>query len=499
MTYGPTIPIPIPVAVPFPPAATGSASPFHRPPSYSHSNSHLQPYPHSPSPLSSPSSSYSTTSPSSSETRTLLTFPTEGLPSPRVVPAASLRPFPVRYPDGAAPPAQTQVNRWLCCHCAEDGYKDPVGMVHYPQDVGGGLGNGMESGRSNGAGNGFGNVDSISGSHATSATATTTDSNDPLPNSSPPSSSSSPPPFAPPLPAPNPLSTCWRAACRHAKCLNCALFAGPLCGGRDPAAKLLIRTVGGLHASPRFVDPVYWECACGEWAANKFDSRCVLGLTACRGPACGFRWRAAAAARGGGGGGGIFGGVGFGDGGGGGGGGGGAGVLTGDSVVLNRYGQRLGTADQRVVVADGPWYWQRRALGDGRCAIVRGLRAAMKRTGEGAQFDARGGGEDGRRGSTMCELGRLWKDGEPVPHCPYRRPPPVDENDVEENYEYEVSYLAGMPMEPMEPTDKGKGIEQQQYGAPSSSPGFGSASSPAAAAAHTALVAFFPGWNHMQM
>ena len=117
----------------------------------------------------------------------------------------------------------------------------------------------------------------------------------------------------------------------------------------------------------------------------------------------------------------------------------GAGVLMAASVVMNRYGQRLGTADQRIAVADGPWDWQRRALGDARCAIVAGLRAAMKRTEEGMQLDT---SVDGSR------IGRLWIDGEPVPHYPYRRPPPLDENDFKENNEYEGLYLAGIPTEP---------------------------------------------------
>lgn len=291
----------------------------------------------------------------------------------------------------------------------------------------------------------------------------------------------------PPSTSPHPSATCWRTTCRHSKCVNCALYAGPLCG-RDHGTKLLIRTVGGLHASPRFVDPVYWECPCGEWIGNKFDSRCVLGLTVCKAVGCAFRWRVP--------GGGSHGGFGFG--------GmgvgmnmngfvpvvGGGGVLTGESVVMNRYGQRLGTADQRVLVADGPWDWQRRALGDGRCAVVGGLRAAMKRTGEGMELSE--GGSRSRTGS-MCELGRLWKEGEPVPHYPYRRPPPVDENDVAENNEYEGSYLASMPTEPL---DKGKGVEQQ-YTAPGSSPGLCSALS--SVSVSSVPVGFFPGWNHLQM
>jgi hypothetical protein len=171
------------------------------------------------------------------------------------------------------------------------------------------------------------------------------------------------------------------------------------------------------------------------------------------------------------------------------GGGGGAGVLMAESVVMNRYGQRLGTADQRVAVADGPWDWQRRALGDARCAIVAGLRAGMKRTGEGIQLDG---------SANASRIGRLWRDGEPAPHYPYRRPPPLDENDVKENNEYEGLYLAGIPTEPL---DKGKGAEQQ-YTAPAHSPRFCSDPSPVAVssvAVSSVPSSFFPGWNHLQM
>jgi hypothetical protein len=162
-----------------------------------------------------------------------------------------------------------------------------------------------------------------------------------------------------------------------------------------------------------------------------------------------------------------------------------------ESVVMNRYGQRLGTADQRVAVADGPWDWQRRALGDARCAVVAGLRAAMKRAppADGMQVDSSGNGNC----RSISDAGRLWKEGEPVPHFPYRRPPPVDENDAEENNEYEGSYLSGLPMEPL---DKGKGLEQQ-YTVPGPSPRFCSAPSPVAV--NPVPLGYFPGWNHLQM
>ncbi|KAK3303135.1 uncharacterized protein B0T15DRAFT_264828 [Chaetomium strumarium] len=413
------------------------------------------------------------------ETRTLLTFPTEGLPSPCIVPHTSLRAFPVRYPTGSAP-AQTQINRWLCCRCAEEGYPDPVGMVHYPSPP---------------------PASSSSSSaplhqqhhhhHDRDVPQNNNNTNEDYPadGSAEASSSSGGDDGS--------FDVCWRTSCRHRKCVNCALYAGPL--GRDGQAKLLIRTVGGLHASPRFVDPVYWECAgCGDWASNRFDSRCTLGITACANAACPFRWRAAQAQLGavvvrhgqlvsGGetGGGSLA---------------TGAGLLTAESVVMNRYGQRLGTADQRVAVSDGPWDWQRRALGDPRCAIVAGLRAAMRRDGgadgRAMQFGSRV--NNGSHATAMCDSGALWKDGEPVPHYPYRRPPPLDGSDADENNEYEGSYLAGMPTEPL---DKGKSPEQH-YTSPSRNPPFYAIPSPAAAssgAVSSGSLGSLPGWSRLHM
>lgn len=480
MTYRPPIPISIPVPAPLSTTPSTAAQPT------------------SSSSAATPTAAPTATGapPSATETRTLLTFPTEGLPSPLLLSQANLRAFPVRYPSGAAP-AQTQINRWLCCRCAEEGYLDPVGMVHCPSSS---SSSPLPGTSSHHHGQGYGHGPTPNGAshhhhHITTTTTTATDRGGAEEEE-------------------GLFNTCWRATYRHRKCVNCALYAGPL-GRADPAAKLLIRTVGGLYASPRFVDPVHWECGgCGEWARNRFDSRCALGVTGCRGEGCVFAWRAGRArvVGGGGGGGGGIGGMGFGmgvvagnglglgPGSGGGFGDGaaiagtGAGVLTGQTVVMNRYGERLGTADQRIAVADGPWDWQRRALGDARCGIVAGLRAAMKRTGEGMQFDS---GVNGSR--RMCEVGRLWKDGEPVPHYPYRRPPPVDENDVEENNEYEGSYLAGMPTEP---SGKGKGLERQYTSSSSHSPRSCSAPSPVvmhSVALNLPPAGFFSGWNHLQM
>lgn len=161
-------------------------------------------------------------------------------------------------------------------------------------------------------------------------------------------------------------------------------------------------------------------------------------------PGCGFRWTAGMFTTPGSGGGSGFGAAG-------GGGTGGAGVLGVDTVVMNRYGQRLGSADQRMAVKGGPWDWQRRALGDERCALFRGVREAMRR--DSGRDDGQGGGggdfDRGEAGGGLVDAGRLWREGEPVPRYPYRRPPPLNEDDPKENVEYEASYLAGMPLEPV--------------------------------------------------
>src|SRR5687768_17810083 len=60
--------------------------------------------------------------------------------------------------------------------------------------------------------------------------------------------------------------------------------------------------------------------------------------------------------------------------------------------------------------------------------------------------------------STLFPYTTLFRSGEPAPDYPYRRPPPLDENDVKENNEYEGLYLAGMPTEPL---DKGKGRSEE--------------------------------------
>lgn len=258
---------------------------------------------------------------------------------------------------------------------------------------------------------------------------------------------------------------CHNMNCRHQQCVNCALFPGAV--GGSYRAKQLVRTVGGLYTSPRFVDPVYWECStCGELGRNRLHSRCVIGMAECQGDRCVGMRQAGRAQLG-------YGGETV-----------GGGVLMADSVVMNRYGQRLGTADQRFAVADGPWHWQRRALGDSKCAVVSGTRKLMNRPlAEGIRRDG--------------AVHELWKDGEPVPNYPYRRPPPLNEDDAHENNEYEVTYLAGMATEPL---DKGKGREER-YVVPSQSPRFGPASSPggvSSGGASSDSSIFFSGWNNLQ-
>ncbi|KAK4461951.1 hypothetical protein QBC42DRAFT_226106 [Cladorrhinum samala] len=384
------------------------------------------PHPH-PLPLSRTGLSFP-----SSEVRTLTTFPTTDLPSPRILPESAIRSFPVRYPITSQtffhpkfatnkhpsssfsssssspsyttdPPFQTQTNRWLCCQCAQSGVPDPVGTIHLEDLKTPGQQQQRQRQRQQ----------NQQGSNQTTA--------DHLSRALLANEYQQREPESLLLRVYN---TCWRDACRHEKCVNCVLYAGPLC--RDYTVKSgLIRTVGGMFCSPRFLDPVHWECLCGEWKRNRFNARCV-----CMNPACGFRWTAGmftTTGRGGGGSGFAVAG---------GGATGGAGVLGVDTVVMNRYGQRLGSADQRMAVKGGPWDWQRRALGDERCALLRGVREAMRR-------------DFGRDHGGLVDAGGLWREGEPVPRYPYRRPPPLDEDDPKENFEYEASYLAGIPLEPV--------------------------------------------------
>ncbi|KAK4654445.1 hypothetical protein QC762_403710 [Podospora pseudocomata] len=381
---------------PPPPSATPLTSIRHQQPIHHHHQNHH------PSHLITSTTSPPLPSPSASsipsETRTLLTFPTPGLPSPRII--CPSQP-PVRYPPSTikynnsdphhqrhivstlqttsnlrnlsflfhppAPsrqqqptdsnahlPAQIQTNRWLCCQCAEEGFVDPVGTVHL-----------------------VGETEEM-------------------------------------------YSTCLfrPSSCHHKKCVNCVLYAGPA-SSRDPVrgVKFLVRTVGGLYTSGRFIDPVRWECGvCGEWDSNKIDGGVRMG-TGCQGRGCKAQgW--------------------------GGWGGGRRGVFTRESIVLNRYGQRLGTADQRVAFEGGPWDWHRRGLGDGRCVLSKGVREVLMR---------RGGGGGGRER-------KVWGVGEQVPGYEYRRPPPLDEDDERENSEYEGGFLAGLPVEG---GDKGKGKEME--------------------------------------
>ncbi|KAK3375887.1 hypothetical protein B0T24DRAFT_549232 [Lasiosphaeria ovina] len=310
--------------------------------------------------------------------RILTIFPTEGLGSPLVT--STIRNSPVRYESGR-PPASTQLNRWFCCHCADGGYEDPVGMVHC-----------------DGPGDPFGE--------------------------------------------------CWKASCRHLKCANCAL--GPTHSKAD-----IVRTVGGLHASAAFIDPVFWECGqCGEWARNAFHARCALGsgiaATPCANATCSLQWQGQHA------------------------------VLAADSVVMNAHGERLGTADQSVAAAGGPWHWQRRALADPDCALVRNLRHADRRSTASMRT---------RDGS------RVWRDGEPVPRFPYRPPPPPRSNSIKDEaaaaewHEYECAYLAGIPLQPRE------GHHDGGPGPFASSRDQDSAMTPAPPPPRS----FFSGWNDVQM
>lgn len=328
--------------------------------------------------------------PSTHETRILTTFPTEGLPEPRV---EELRRDEVLYPPSAPGdfpfhlriPLLTQLNRWFCCQCA-------TRAIHSFQ------------------GDGHRSVDKIG-----------------MVNS-------------------KAFDRCHDPSCSHIQCANCALGPGfggllsfnsllPPGAGRGTHAQgpTIVRTVAGLHAHPFHIDPCHWECACREWMSNVFDSRCTMHLTRCANPRCQFRNRRD------------------------------VGVLRPDSVVLNRYGQRLGTADQRVVERNGPWMVQRHGLamvpekgqrdkgkgvvlpGHPSPATVGPFAAVLldvfrpRTTGYGADEMDICADDD--------EDIPVWKPGCPVPRYRRRRapPPPPPFDKPEEVSTYLADYLASIP------------------------------------------------------
>jgi hypothetical protein len=203
-------------------------------------------------------------------------------------------------------------------------------------------------------------------------------------------------------------SVCFRTGCGHGRCVNCGL---------EPTHDIarVTRTVGGFFASPGYVDPMHWECACGEWARNGLDETSGLGRTICRNEAgCPFRWR--------------------------------GGMLGPGSTVMNRYGMRLGTADQRLSVRGGPWELQRRALGDGRCVLLREWRRGS--LGDWGSSSSRDSSWEGR------EEWRIWRESEAAPEYPYRCPPPGAAMVEAEGYggyeRYEREYSLLMPLRPRE-------------------------------------------------
>ncbi|KAM7221788.1 hypothetical protein V8F06_002781, partial [Rhypophila decipiens] len=179
--------------------------------------------------------------------------------------------------------------------------------------------------------------------------------------------------------------TCFKENCRHAKCHNC--LATPNYNIQDA-----VRTFGGLHASPRFIDPVYWECPCGEWAANRFsEAHATMGMSLCASQTCEFRYRSRQTS-----------------------------TLQPDSIVLNGYGQRLGTADQTIAVQGGPWHWQRKGLGDGANALLEAfrVRAQQKRSLMLPPIST----ASSLSNVESCNI--IWREGEPAPRYPYRSAPP---------------------------------------------------------------------------
>ncbi len=138
---------------------------------------------------------------------------------------------------------------------------------------------------------------------------------------------------------------------------------------------------------------------------------------------------------------------------------------------MNRLGQRLGTADQTVVLNNGPWYWQCCALIDTRCVLIREFRKAEFRNEVGPYARV------------------LWLEEERIPRYPHRRPPllapsPSMSTAVREaeEFEYEREYLAGIPFVGTE--DHGRGL------APLSSHG-------AESGTDASQRAFLFGWNHL--
>ncbi|KAK3401799.1 hypothetical protein B0T20DRAFT_389729 [Sordaria brevicollis] len=338
---------------------------------------------------------HQSTTPSTQETRILTTFPTEGLPEPRV---EELRRDEVLYPpstSGEFPfhlriPLLTQLNRWFCCQCAtraiqsfhNNGHKglDKIGMVNSKA-----------------------------------------------------------------------FDRCHDPTCSHIQCANCALgpgFGGLLLsnsllppggrGGAHTQGPTIVRTVAGLHAHPFHIDPCHWECACREWMRNVFDNRCTMHLTRCANPRCQFRNRRD------------------------------VGVLRPDSVVLNRYGQRLGTADQRVVEKNGPWMVQRHGLSmlpekgqrdKGKGVMLPGHPSPVP-TGPIAAvlLDVFRPSTTGYGGDEMeiCDEDEdipVWKPGYPAPRYKSRPPPPppppLDKPD--DIAAYLSGYLANIPRGSPEP------------------------------------------------
>ncbi|KAK4211902.1 hypothetical protein QBC37DRAFT_319188 [Rhypophila decipiens] len=220
----------------------------------------------------------------------------------------------------------------------------------------------------------------------------------------------------------NSTDPCWKENCRHAKCHNC--LASP-----NHNIQEAVRTFGGLHASPRFIDPVYWECPCGEWAANRFsEAHATMGMSLCASQTCEFRYRSPQTS-----------------------------TLQPDSIVLNGYGQRLGTADQTIAVQGGPWHWQRKGLGDGANALLEAFRRMLPPISTASLV------------STVESCNIIWKEGEPAPRYPFRPAPPtlapgmsvvktnnkrsnsMDGPPDDENSEsaYKTAYLAGIRRDPV--------------------------------------------------
>ncbi|KAH8899806.1 hypothetical protein GQ53DRAFT_801407 [Thozetella sp. PMI_491] len=199
--------------------------------------------------------------------------------------------------------------------------------------------------------------------------------------------------------------------CKHLQCGNCGLSWAR-------RKEYMIRTKSGLYASPNYVDPFHWECLCGEWRLNILNEDTVIGKTRCANPRC-------------------------------------LGQAAGwppvnlDTIVMNKFGQRLGILDQSIMQAEGPWAMQRKALGDPAAALVAGLRPGPFRS------------------EVKAGVPELWREGKLAPRYPPRPPSrsshPADAYTLSSNFQaYIRGYMRGLPFEPRGSGGKQKEVDENR-------------------------------------